>query len=281
MRKSRSLPWIANQKRFLPGFDIYQYLEVDKEQLNDIAEVGITFRVPTDWVEDNAIDLSSITLYRFADRWEALPTMLVMDDTITGTLIRRMPLQECSMLGVLCWPALLALSITGDIVAEDAYTFRATSPGLSLFAIGGSVASPVCESGQSRCVGNDLAVCDAGKEWTIIQSCDFGCNPTTNACNTESVQICAPDVYRCEGDVLQQCSPAGTYWELLEVCAYGCVENACAPPPNQGVDWFSRFYITFAILASVMLVISLLYVFNRRRGKRPRDEAGPAVPPLM
>ena len=80
---------------------IYYYIQIDHTNLNNsiISSVKIRFKVAKSWIESNSIQLSQIRLYRYNQGWETLNTTMLSNDLTY-------------------------------------YYFEATSPGLSLFAIG-------------------------------------------------------------------------------------------------------------------------------------------------
>ncbi|NLB00540.1 MAG: PGF-pre-PGF domain-containing protein, partial [Methanomicrobiales archaeon] len=91
-----------------PGTDIppapgtpYQYIELTPARFEEITGANITFSIPAAWLAEQGFAPGGIVLYRYnGTAWEALPTWVVDD---AGTTV----------------------------------TFRAASPGFSLFAISG------------------------------------------------------------------------------------------------------------------------------------------------
>ncbi len=83
-----------------PGI-VYQYFNLVPARFAEITEATITFTVPAAWLEEHGFTPEDIVLYHYnGTAWEALPTTI---ESVTGTTV----------------------------------TFRATSPGFSLFAISG------------------------------------------------------------------------------------------------------------------------------------------------
>lgn len=83
---------------------VYRYIKLDHANLNDsqISGASIDFSIENSWLAANNVDKSSVKLYRYSNgSWQALPTSVV---TSTG-------------------------SVT---------VFKATSPGLSIFAVSGT-----------------------------------------------------------------------------------------------------------------------------------------------
>ena len=81
---------------------VYHYIQIDKENITDadINKTLIKFRVEKSWISSNRINVSTIALNRYTNKWEKLPTRKISED------------------------------------ATDVY-FEAESPGLSVFAITG------------------------------------------------------------------------------------------------------------------------------------------------
>jgi len=61
---------------------VYQYIEINKTNLvdDDIEKVKIKFRVNKTWIAKNRIDKTMVSLYRYENGWEKLPTQLVDED---------------------------------------------------------------------------------------------------------------------------------------------------------------------------------------------------------
>jgi PGF-pre-PGF domain-containing protein len=82
---------------------VRKYLDITATNLPDsiISRVTITFKVRKSWIESNDIDPNAIYMFRYSDgSWSRLPTSMLSEDDV--------------------W-----------------YYYRATSPGFSIFAIGG------------------------------------------------------------------------------------------------------------------------------------------------
>ncbi|NLA30367.1 MAG: PGF-pre-PGF domain-containing protein, partial [Methanomicrobiales archaeon] len=80
----------------------YQYIELTPARFEEITGTNITFSIPVAWLAEQGFAPGGIVLYRYnGTAWEALPTWVVDE--------------------------------SGSTV-----TFRATSPGFSLFAISGT-----------------------------------------------------------------------------------------------------------------------------------------------
>jgi len=81
---------------------VYHYIQIDKENITDadINKTLIKFKVEKSWISSNRINVSTIALNRYTNKWEKLPTRKISED------------------------------------ATDVY-FEAESPGLSVFAITG------------------------------------------------------------------------------------------------------------------------------------------------
>jgi len=62
-----------------PGI-VNTYLEFSPRRINDITSVTIKFRVEKDWLTNNNVLEQDIVLYRYDDKWEALPTKVTTSD---------------------------------------------------------------------------------------------------------------------------------------------------------------------------------------------------------
>jgi len=61
---------------------VYQYIEINKTNLvdDDIEKVKIKFKVNKTWITENRIDKTTVSLYRYENGWEKLPTQLIDED---------------------------------------------------------------------------------------------------------------------------------------------------------------------------------------------------------
>ncbi|MFQ5648015.1 MAG: NosD domain-containing protein, partial [Candidatus Aenigmatarchaeota archaeon] len=128
----------------------------------------------------------------------------------------------------------------------------------------------VCTAGEKRCSDSNLQQCNVGGTgWDVLDTCAYGCNPETLACNPEPEAICTPTEKRCVGNVLEQCSGDGKEWLTLETCAFGCEAEACKPPivlPTvEEVGEYTWLIVAFIIVIAA-IVGSGLY-FRKRRKK--------------
>ena len=89
---------------------VYHYIKIDKSNIQDknVKKVKLRFRVEKSWINENNIDVDTIALYRYTNKWEKLNTVKISEDS------------------------------------ENVY-FEAESPGLSVFAIAGEEkVAPTC-----------------------------------------------------------------------------------------------------------------------------------------
>ncbi len=83
-------------------------------------------------------------------------------------------------------------------------------------------------------------------------------------------QICKPGERRCSGNKLEECSPEGTEWKLIEICQYGCSENTCVKVPGAqpGMITIIIILIVIGITAGV-----IAYIIKSKREKIPSAAA--------
>jgi PGF-pre-PGF domain-containing protein len=153
-----------------PSGNAYQYVNVTPTGLNDssIESATITFRVTKEWVTQNQIDVSTMSLERWQNNaWESLTTRAAGADS-------------------------------------EHYSFEADTPGFSYFVITGQQLAEQpdvcnndgfcdagedndncpndcepgevggCAAGAKQCVGMVLQEC-VGGEWTDLETCGIGC----------------------------------------------------------------------------------------------------------
>ena len=101
------------------------------------------------------------------------------------------------------------------------------------------VGQPDCITGEKRCTGRYLEVCNQAGKWEPVRPpCDFGC---ANAACLE--KVCEPGELSCDPDAdgwVRQCDPDQTGWIRLEPQCEGeceergggqasCADRACTP----------------------------------------------------
>lgn len=128
-----------------PEGNVYQYLNITYTNLPDseIESCKILFGIEKQWIENNSINKSSVSLLRFhGNEWQSLPTSLKEEDS-------------------------------------DFVKYEADSPGFSIFALVGKVlkeTETVCIPMERKCLGNELLVCsEDGIEWVLLKTCEYGC----------------------------------------------------------------------------------------------------------
>lgn len=98
----------------------------------------------------------------------------------------------------------------------DYINYESASPGFSYFAVTGEVVVPVC---------NNNLICEPGLGENV-SNCPGDCNVTLG--------VCTPGDKRCSGNLVQECSPDGTEWVIVENCTYMCENGECVEKP---VEW--------------------------------------------
>ncbi len=136
-----------------PSGSVSTYLQLSTTApAGTVSSVTVTFKVSKSWASANGIDISTVTLQRYASNaWNALPTTLVNQDS-------------------------------------SFYYFTAVSPGFSTFAIVAQkqavAPGKLCVPASKRCDGSELQQCSAdGSAWSALESCGYGCDATALACN--------------------------------------------------------------------------------------------------
>jgi PGF-pre-PGF domain-containing protein len=94
-----------------PKGTVYRYINIwfDRSGLTEdqhFENAKISFKVENQWIEDNSIDVSSITLNRYhGDEWNRLDTQLVGSDDVSSYYVANTP-------------GFSPFSITGDSLAD-------------------------------------------------------------------------------------------------------------------------------------------------------------------
>lgn len=124
----------------LTNKEVYQGFQVQKDGLTDdkIRNITFDFKIEKSWLEGK--EISKVILQRKPDNsseWQMLNTTLTTEDSTY-------------------------------------YYFKAVSYGFSTFAI--YFDSNLCVPGELFCSGDILKLCDANRNSTTIQNCEFGCS---------------------------------------------------------------------------------------------------------
>ncbi len=131
---------------------VYEYLELNLDNVTDmdIEKATIGFRVGKMWIVKNKINKSTVKLNRyFNGSWHKMPTILVGESP------------------------------------EFVY-YETEVPGFSIFAITGEeIEEPkICTPDEKRCINNNLEQCNVdGTAWSILETCENGCNYENHSCN--------------------------------------------------------------------------------------------------
>ncbi|MFH1364402.1 MAG: hypothetical protein ABIH52_01975, partial [Candidatus Aenigmatarchaeota archaeon] len=119
-----------------------------------------------------------------------------------------------------------------------------------------SAESQTCTiSGEEAVCGN--GVCERGEN---SDNCLADCPLIPDACT--------PGVKKCSGSSLQECVADGTAWSTLEICPYGCENNACKA--KSGVAVTDLTFMIITVVVAVIVVVAVLGLFITRRKKPAR-----------
>jgi PGF-pre-PGF domain-containing protein len=159
---------------------VYRYLEIYSRNLDQSLENStIRFSVNKTWISGNSIDRDTVTLNRYTDTWNRLPTARVTENS-------------------------------------EVVFYETECPGFSYFAVTGEAlqatvcGNGICESGENpyncpgdcpeqpeggctpdarRCMGSYLQQCSSnGTAWETLENCQYGCSQ--EACLEKP-----PDIY--------------------------------------------------------------------------------------
>lgn len=83
---------------------------------------------------------------------------------------------------------------------------------------------PCTEEGAFRCNGNLQQECTYGY-WRTLVECEYDCDPVTQKCL--GATECKTGTYECIAGNSSYCN--NNFWEIKEVCQYGCSEGKCLP----------------------------------------------------
>lgn len=80
-----------------------------------------------------------------------------------------------------------------------------------------------CSSGwkckDANYLGYQLLDCS----WLSLEYCKNGCQD--GKCKIE--QICTPNTFKCDGNILRKCNTGGSYWDYYKLCFDGCENGEC------------------------------------------------------
>jgi PGF-pre-PGF domain-containing protein len=198
-----------------PSGTVHSYLTVTVANVanKDIESATIKFKVSKSWISSNGIDKNTITLNRYNNGWEKLPTTIASED--------------------------------------DGYVyFEAVTTGFSVFAITGEkVKEVICTANERRCSENKLQQCNPdGTEWLTIEECQYGCDEAKLVCKAAAPSVCTAGELKCVEKDLYRCSEDGMGWEIAERCEVDCVDGKCVQPAVSNWLWVVLAVIIVAVL---------------------------------
>ena len=120
---------------------VYQAFDIVGTNLNSTDMTAtIQFRVNKTWITQNGVNPTRLRLYR-------QPT------------------------GSTTWGRLTTTQVGQD---ANYYYYSAVTPGFSTFVVFFNLDE--CTTGAVRCLENQVQSCDSDNNWTLTQTCEFGCN---------------------------------------------------------------------------------------------------------
>jgi hypothetical protein len=97
---------------------------------------------------------------------------------------------------------------------------------------GGQCVVAPCTSGNLRCNGTLLEVCNSNGNWQTQQVCAQSCDQQTTSCTTTTT--CTANARRCSGNQVEVCNATGTAWLGVQSCAVGCSAGLCTGACTPG-----------------------------------------------
>jgi hypothetical protein len=84
-----------------------------------------------------------------------------------------------------------------------------------------------CETGSSRCLGNQIQTCAGGNEWLVVHTC-----PSLDLCNLRSLSCaaCEPGTFQCSGSQPQFCD-SDQHWSAVTAA---CASASLCEVPEDG-----------------------------------------------
>jgi len=154
---------------------VYQYIEITHRNLrNNLEKATIKFHVNKSWIEENNINKSTISLYRYTTSWQKLPTTLISEDSktvyyeaestgfsyfaIAGEEVQ-VSEEVCNINGV-CEEGETPENCPEDCKQPEEQPLK-----------------QVCTPGEKRCLGQELQQCNQeGTSWETLEICQYGCS---------------------------------------------------------------------------------------------------------
>ena len=142
---------------------VYEYIDITSTDGLAVDEITMEFSVSTEWLGNNNINRTTVSLNRYVEVWQPLPTELVEEE-------------------------------------NNAVTYRSTTPGLSVFVVTGKTAT-TCNQGELRCTNSRLERCDG--TWQMVDECIYGCSEDSclvgpenctegqKRCSGNAAQVCS------------------------------------------------------------------------------------------
>jgi len=154
---------------------VYQYIEITHRNLrNNLEKAIIKFHVNKSWIEENNINKSTVSLYRYTTSWQKLPTTLISEDSktvyyqaestgfsyfaIAGEEVQA-PEEVCNINGV-CEEGETPENCPEDCKQPEEQPLQ-----------------QICTPGEKRCLGQELQQCNQeGTSWETVEICQYGCS---------------------------------------------------------------------------------------------------------
>jgi len=201
------IPNATITREFKQDYVIYQAFEIKLENLGDeqVANATLDFKVPNSWFQENNIDKFSVKLFRSIPSWQELPTE---------------PTDE----------------------SQDYTYYKAQSPGLSVFLIGGQeAATPVAPVYRADCGNGIVEPGEDSDNCCLDAGCQNDLTCVSNHCKL--VTLCGNDI--CEQN------------ETITNCPQDCTKQVLFSP-------------TMLVVWAMLCIIIFLVALNLAKIKGPK-----------
>lgn len=158
------------------------------------------------------------------------PTTCPTNQTCTGGACAPVCTNQCAAGATQCAGAQIQTCGLQPSGCLDWSAAQACSAGTT--CQGGQCVVVPCTSGNLRCNGTVVEVCNGNAKWQAQQVCAQSCDAATSACTTQAT--CAAGSRRCSGNQIEVCNSTGTAWLGVQSCAVSCSGGLCTGACQPG-----------------------------------------------